>query len=159
MKSVFHQTDRLALSHRLDAVTSASTARWGLMDCRQMLAHLSESAHGPERTDAAASEGTTAAATGSSRDHYCLPFPKGAPTAPELLVRRAEDFDAERAALKHLLQRLGAMEGAASGRNIGPQGGGARRKDRRRKTEILLSSPVLMFPTCPCGRAAPGGRS
>ena len=43
---------------------------------------------------------------------HWLPFPKGAPTAPELLARRATDCRAECAELKHLLERVGAMEGA-----------------------------------------------
>jgi hypothetical protein len=113
MKSVFHQADRLALAHRLDAVTTASTARWGHMDSRQMLAHLSDGVR------MALGELTVAPRGGALRlppvRHaiiHWLPFPKGAPTAPELLVRRAEDFDAERASLKHLLERLGALEGA-----------------------------------------------
>jgi hypothetical protein len=113
MKSVFHQADRLALSHRLDAVTSASTARWGRMDSGQMLAHLSESLR------MALGELAVQPRSGPLRllpvRHaiiHWLPWPKGAPTAPELLVRRAEDFDAERAALRHLLERVGTLEGA-----------------------------------------------
>ena len=113
MKSVFHQADRLSLSHRLDAVTSASTARWGRMDSPQMLAHLSDNLR------MALGELTVQSRRGPLRllpvRHaiiYWLPFPKGAPTAPELIARRAEDFDAERASVKHLLERLGALEGA-----------------------------------------------
>jgi hypothetical protein len=113
MKSVYHQADRLALAHRLDAVTSASTAHWGRMDSRQMLAHLSDGVR------MSLGELTVAPRSGPLRlppvRHaiiYWLPFPKGAPTAPELLVRRAEDLEAERASLKHLLERLGALEGA-----------------------------------------------
>ena len=108
MKSVFHQADRLALARRLDAITSASTPRWGRMDSRQMLAHLSDGVR------MALGELAVQPRGGPLRfpplRHaiiYWLPFPKGAPTAPELLARRAEDCDAERAALKHLLERLG----------------------------------------------------
>ena len=113
MKSVFYQSDRLALSHRLDAVTTASTPLWGRMDSRQMLAHLTDGVR------MALGELNVQPRPGALRfppiRHaiiYWLPFPKGAPTAPELLARRAEDWDAERAALKHLLERLGALEGA-----------------------------------------------
>jgi hypothetical protein len=113
MKSVFHQVDRLALAHRLDAITSASAPRWGRMDSRQMLAHLSDGVR------MALGELTVQPRGGPLRfppiRHaiiHWLPFPKSAPTAPELLTRRAEDWDAERAVLKHLLERLGALEGA-----------------------------------------------
>ena len=113
MKSVFHQADRLALSHRLDAVTPVSTPLWGRMDSRQMLAHLSDGVR------MALGELSVKPRPGALRwppvRHaviYWLPFPKGAPTAPELLTRRADDYDLERAALKHLLERLGALEGA-----------------------------------------------
>jgi hypothetical protein len=113
MKSVFHQVDRLALAHRLDAITSASAPHWGRMDSRQMLAHLSDGVR------MALGELTVQPRGGPLRfppiRHaiiHWLPFPKSAPTAPELLARRAEDWDAERAVLKHLLERLGALEGA-----------------------------------------------
>jgi hypothetical protein len=42
---------------------------------------------------------------------HWLPWPKGAPTAPELVARRPAEIDGERADLKHLLERIGAMEG------------------------------------------------
>jgi hypothetical protein len=39
---------------------------------------------------------------------YVLPFPKGAPTAPELKTVAASSFETERAALLDLLERIGA---------------------------------------------------
>ena len=38
---------------------------------------------------------------------YVLPFPKGAPTAPELKSEAAASFEEERAALLQLLERIG----------------------------------------------------
>jgi hypothetical protein len=38
---------------------------------------------------------------------YVLPFPHGAPTAPELLVREPEPFEAVRQSLLELLERAG----------------------------------------------------
>jgi hypothetical protein len=45
---------------------------------------------------------------------YVLPFPKGAPTAPELKAGDAGSFDEERAAVLELLERIGTgpREGA-----------------------------------------------
>jgi hypothetical protein len=39
---------------------------------------------------------------------YVVPFPKGAPTAPELKPVEATSFEAERAALLELLERIGS---------------------------------------------------
>jgi hypothetical protein len=39
---------------------------------------------------------------------HVVPFPKGAPTAPELLVQDAEALDATRSELVSLLERIGA---------------------------------------------------
>lgn len=113
MRSVFHQNDRLSLARRLDAVNSASTPRWGRMDSRQMLTHLTDSIRMTlGELEVRPRSGPLRFPPLRHAIIHWLPFPKGAPTAPELLARRAEDCDAERAALKHLLERLGAMEGA-----------------------------------------------
>ena len=38
---------------------------------------------------------------------YVIPFPKGAPTAPELLAGQPGDFEADRARLRALLEQFG----------------------------------------------------
>jgi hypothetical protein len=113
MKSVFQQADRLDLSHRLDKVSGASTPLWGRMDIRQMLAHLSDGVRmALGELEVQPRRGPLRLAPVRHAIIYWLPFPKSAPTAPELIARRADDCDAERASLKHLLERLGALEGA-----------------------------------------------
>ena len=113
MKSVFHQTDRLALAHRLDRVTGTSTPQWGRMDSRQMLTHLTDSIRmALGELQAAPRDGPLRIALIRHAIIHWLPFPRSAPTAPELLTRRGEDCNAERATLKHLLEQLGALEGA-----------------------------------------------
>jgi hypothetical protein len=113
MKSVFHQTDRRALARRLDSLTATKTPLWGRMDCQQMLAHLSDGVRmAMGELDVAPRPGPLRLAPVRHAVIYWLPFPKGAPTAPELLARRAEDPEAERTALKRLLEQLAAMEGA-----------------------------------------------
>jgi hypothetical protein len=114
MSTVFNLDDRLTLARRIDALAINAAPRWGRMDCPLMLAHLSESVR--------MALGELVVTTRGPRPlrmrpiahaviHW-LPFPKGAPTAPELLARRPTDCDAERADLKHLLERLAAIEGA-----------------------------------------------
>jgi hypothetical protein len=46
---------------------------------------------------------------------YVFPFPKGAPTAHELKPTDAESFEAERAALLELIERIGAGPGEGDG--------------------------------------------
>ena len=114
MRTVFNLADRLDLSRRLDVLAPDASARWGRMDCPQMLAHLSDGvrmALGEFRVTTKGPRALRLAPIRHAVIHW-LPFPKGAPTAPELLARRATDCQAECADLKHLLERLAAIEGA-----------------------------------------------
>lgn len=96
MGSILNDADRAAISRRMGAVTSASTARWGRMDARAMLAHL--------RLSALMALGELPVACTSRRvfqvfpvKHLILhvaPFPKSAPTAPELLPADPAPVDA-----------------------------------------------------------------
>jgi hypothetical protein len=114
MSTVFNLDDRLSLARRIDGLSPTATARWGRMDCPQMLAHLSDGARMALGELRITGRGPTALRLAPIRHAviHWLPFPKGAPTAPELLVRRATDWQHECGELKHLLERLGAMEGA-----------------------------------------------
>jgi hypothetical protein len=114
MSTVFNLADRLNLSRRLDALDPAAAALWGRMDCPQMLAHLTDGVRMALGELPIATKGPKALRLAPIRHAviYWLPFPKGAPTAPELLTRRATDCQAECAELKHLLERMAAMEGA-----------------------------------------------
>jgi len=114
MSTVFNLDDRLTLAKRIDLLATNAPPRWGRMDCPQMLAHLSESVRMALGELRVASKGPRALRLPPIRHAviHWLPFPKGAPTAPELLTRRATDCRTECAELKHLLERIGAMEGA-----------------------------------------------
>ena len=114
MRTVFNLADRLELSRRLDALVPDASARWGRMDCPQMLAHLSDGVRMALGELLVTTKGARALRLAPIRHAviYWLPFPKSAPTAPELLERRAIDCQVECAELKHLLEQLGAMEGA-----------------------------------------------
>ena len=114
MRTVFNLEDRLTLARRIDALVASATPLWGRMDCPQMLAHLTDGVRMALGEFRVTGKGPAALRLPPIRHAviHWLPFPKGAPTAPELLVRRATDWPAECAELKHLLERLGAMEGA-----------------------------------------------
>lgn len=86
MKTFFDPTMRGDMLSRIDRVTTESRPRWGKMNAEQMLAHLTESLR----------MGVGELATKSKKlpiryfplKHlivYLLPFPKGAPTARELM--------------------------------------------------------------------------
>jgi len=114
MRTVFNLDDRLNLARRLDGLSTTAPPRWGRMDCPQMLAHLSDGVRMALGELPVTGRGPGALRLGPIRHAviYWLPWPKGAPTAPELLKRRATDCEAERAELKHLLERLAAVGGA-----------------------------------------------
>ena len=110
MGSILNDDDLMAICQRIGSVTSASVPRWGRMNANEMLTHLKKSA--------LMALGELPVDCKSKRAFqvfpikhlilYVVPFPKGAPTAPELLVTNAESFDAVRSELVSLLERIGA---------------------------------------------------
>ena len=117
MGSILNDADRTAICRRIGSVTSASVPRWGRLDAQAMLNHL--------RLSALMALGELPVACKSKRafqvfpmKHLILhvaPFPKGAPTAPELLVSHAAPVDAIRAELVSLMERIGAWTGEGDG--------------------------------------------
>jgi hypothetical protein len=113
--SILNEADRAAIRQRIGNVTSASVARWGQMDAQAMLTHL--------RLSALMAIGELPVACKSKRvfqvfpiKHlilYVAPFPKGAPTAPELLAPDASQVEAAQLELVSLMERIasGPREG------------------------------------------------
>src|SRR5262245_24897960 len=109
MRSILNEVDRADISKRVRSLSASSTRRWGSMDVAGMLQHL--------RLSARMALGELPAPSKNKRvfqmfplKHlilYVLPFPKGAPTAPELKPGSAASFDEERTALLELLERIG----------------------------------------------------
>src|SRR6185436_18853098 len=105
--SILNDDDRRAICQRIGSVTSASAPRWGRMDARAMLTHLKQSA--------LMAVGELPVASKSKRAFqifpikhlilHVVPFPKGAPTAPELLIPDAASVDAIRSELMSLVER------------------------------------------------------
>ncbi len=116
MGSILNESDRDAICTRLRSLSASSTARWGKMNVTGMLKHL--------RLSAQMTVGELKVASKTKRAFqvfplkhlilYVLPFPKGAPTATELLPGEETSFDEERAAVLQLLERIGTgpQEGA-----------------------------------------------
>ena len=117
MRSILNEGDRAAIANRLRSLSVSSTGRWGTMDVVGMLRHLHLSTR--------MAVGELQVPSTNKRvfqvfplKHlilYVLPFPKGAPTAPELKPEAAAaSLEEERAALLELLERIGTgpREGA-----------------------------------------------
>jgi uncharacterized protein DUF1569 len=110
MGSILNESDRAAICNRLSSLSDSSSARWGQMNVTGMLQHL--------RLSAQMAVGDLTVPSKSKRvfqvfplKHlilYVLPFPKGAPTAPELLPAAAAAFEEERAAVLALLDQIGS---------------------------------------------------
>ena len=109
MRSILNESDRAEIATRMRSLSASSTARWGSLDVANMLQHL--------RLSARMTLGELPVPSVNKRvfqvfplKHlilYVLPFPKGAPTAPELKPTIAVSFEEERAALLELLDRIG----------------------------------------------------
>ena len=115
MGSLLNDEDRMTICQRIGSVTSASVPRWGQMDVKAMLTHLKRSALMAlgELPVACKSKRVFQAFPIKHLILHVVPFPKGAPTAPELLVHEllvldAVSFDALRSELVSLMERIGA---------------------------------------------------
>lgn len=107
MKSVFNDSDRSAMVARIDRVAAGAPPRWGKMNAEMMLGHLVESARmtlgqlptKPKRLPFRYFPLKQLIV-------YVLPFPKGAPTAPELLPRETGSADEAKRELVRLLRLI-----------------------------------------------------
>jgi hypothetical protein len=102
--TLWNPAARESLARRLDNLLPESKPRWGKFNSFRMLAHLTDWMR------MARGEITIAPRSGILRSPavkllaiYILPFPKGVPTAPELIARSPEDLSAERNELKRYL--------------------------------------------------------
>lgn len=110
MRSLLNPRDRKALAERVGALTPDRTPRWGRMDVSTMLAHLCESAR-MSLGDLPVKSKNKRAFQVFPLKHlflYVVPFPKGLPTAPELLAGPAGPIETQRARLLELWARYGA---------------------------------------------------
>ena len=109
MHSILNEGDRSAIVNRLQSLSASSSRRWGHLDVAGMLQHL--------RLSARMTLGELPVPSKNKRvlqvfplKHlilYALPFPKGAPTAPELKPDVTASLEEEREAVLELLERIG----------------------------------------------------
>ncbi|MDA1307093.1 MAG: DUF1569 domain-containing protein [Acidobacteria bacterium] len=114
MASFLNDSDRTLLLHRLEALTPESRSRWGKFSVDGMLSHLRESVRMAGGALAVVDRQKRVFKTFPVKHLilYVLPFPKGAPTATELLATAPADFTQTRAELRAELDAfLAAPEG------------------------------------------------
>jgi|SRR5215216_2382286 len=109
MRSILKEADRTAIVSRVQSLSVSSTGRWGRMDVVGMLQHLHLSMRMTlgELQVPSANKRVFQVFPFKHLILYVLPFPKGAPTAPELKPTVAASLENERAAVLDLLDRIG----------------------------------------------------
>lgn len=116
MPTVWDDAVRFDLIRRARSLTPAHTARWGKFTVAAMLAHLNDATLMAIGELPIATKGPTLLRVAPVRYLviHVLPFPKGAPTAPELLARSGNaELAREQEAFAALFDRLGRTDSLA----------------------------------------------
>lgn len=104
MKSLWQSETRREVMARLGKLKPTSEPRWGRMNCQQMVTHLADGLRMALGELEVKPRGRFLSVPPLKQlIVYWLPFPKGAPTAPELRRRSAGEIDGEVAAIGELL--------------------------------------------------------
>jgi len=107
MKTIWQEETRDELRRRLGALRPDAPPRWGRFSALQMLAHLADSVRmALGDLEVAPVKLPIRYPPLKQLIVYWLPFPKNAPTSPELVARRPADWEHERNAAGSLLERL-----------------------------------------------------
>jgi hypothetical protein len=113
MKTLWDAPARQELRDRITRLTPATARRWGRMSAPQMVAHLVESMRMAIGEIAVPSKNLPIRFTPIKQlIIYCLPFPKGAPTAPLLVSRAPGDWPSECTTLLTLVDRFAERDRA-----------------------------------------------
>src|SRR5262245_5846234 len=115
MKSILSGPARQEVRDRIARLTPDRQAAWGNLSAPQMVCHLADSLR------MALGDLPVAPRWFPIRYPplkqlliYVAPFPKSAPTAPELLARPPRDWTSDVADLQSLIERIAARRGAVS---------------------------------------------
>jgi hypothetical protein len=110
MPSLRNETVRNGLMQRLQSLTPTAKPQWGKLDAPRLMCHLGDAL-------AMALGEISTTPVNCKAFHlfplkhlilYVLPFPKGGPTAPELLSSLPDTFEADRQRVEMLICRLAA---------------------------------------------------
>ncbi|HEX2834139.1 MAG TPA: DUF1569 domain-containing protein [Thermoanaerobaculia bacterium] len=113
MKSFFDVDVRAALLERVQKITPDSRATWGKMNAEQMLTHLVQAMR-MAIGELACEPKKLPIRFPPLRELivYVLPWPKGSPTAPELIPSNSESIDDSKRELARLADAFAGYKGA-----------------------------------------------
>jgi hypothetical protein len=131
MKSMWQEATRRELTERLAKLTVETPARWGTMTAPRMVAHITQSFRSAFGDLAVAPKHLPLRFSPLKQFVvYWMPFPRNAPTAPELLAKEPGDWADDVRELAALMERFAVRdpraawpEHAAFGRLSGGQWG------------------------------------
>ena len=107
MKSIWQKPARSSLELRLDKLTANTPAKWGKFTAPQMVTHLIEAIRmGLGELPVQPRKTPFKRFPLKQFIIYVAPFPKGAPTAPELLAGTPQEWNGEVQRLKELIARF-----------------------------------------------------
>ena len=109
MKTLLHREALDEIEQRLTRLAADATARWGRLSAPQMVCHLADSMK-MALGDLPVARKNLPIRYPPLKQFiiYLAPFPKGAPTAPELLARAPRDWSSDVAELRALVGRFAA---------------------------------------------------
>lgn len=114
-KTVFHASARAELQQRLARLVPERAPRWGRLNAPRMVTHLSDAIRlAFSELPAAPKRTPLRLPVVKQLVIYLLPWPKGAPTAPELLARAPAAWNGEIVALSALIERFAARQATGS---------------------------------------------
>ena len=110
MRSIWNEADARAIRQRIGQLRPDAPARWGKFTAPQMVCHITDGLKmAMGEIDIPPRPGPLRYFPIKQLIIYVLPFPKGAPTAKELLARRAVVWGDELAQLTETFDRFVAM--------------------------------------------------
>lgn len=115
MPSLRNETIRNSLIQRLQRLTPETQPQWGKLDAPRLLSHLSDSL-AMSVGDMPVKSLNRKAFHRFPMKHlilYVFPFPKGVPTARELLSSSPKEFESDRRHVIEMIGRLAATPDAA----------------------------------------------
>ena len=110
-KSLWDARSRGELLTRLESLKPDSTPVWGKMNAPQMVAHLVKWMEMIDGTVTTAPRNLPIRHPGIKQLLiYWLPFPKGIPTAKELIVETPPDWETQYSALRHHIESFEKLD-------------------------------------------------
>lgn len=146
MPAMLHNPSvREALRARVASLNPASTRQWGKMSVDQMLWHVNQTMAYSLGDMTAAPMKTPLPAPIMKLLVLNMPWPKGAPTVPELIAGERYSFDTERARCLELIDRFTARKLDDASWGISPSLGALTGKEWSRLNAKHLNHHLTQF--------------